>query len=486
MVLGVGGVKALRALGLQPNVYHINEGHAAFLSVERMREYVHAGVPYDTALELIRASTVFTTHTPVPAGHDAFPVGMVEHYLHPLLSQLVYEKDRILELGYDGEKDLFNMTFLAMNTASLRNGVSKLHGHVSRVMFRSFHGNIPVDDVPIGHVTNGVHMQTWLAPELQQLFDRFLPGGWVERQAESAVWESLRLLPDESLLKVHSSLKAKLIDLARRSLQEQRRRNGESEERIREAGTYLNPDALTIGFARRFATYKRANLLFKDLERLNRIVNHPERPVQFIFAGKAHPADHPGQDLIREIYRVSQMDAFKGRIVILENYDMSLARYLVQGVDIWLNNPLRPLEASGTSGEKAAMNGAVNFSVLDGWWEEGYNGTNGWAIEADPHADWHTQEQQNAESLYTNLEREIAPLYYERQEGSPQWAERMKNSIGTLAPVYNTHRMVQDYTEHFYSRTIERFRLMSMDGGEQAARLAGYKKFIREHWGLWR
>ncbi|WP_040952890.1 alpha-glucan family phosphorylase [Gorillibacterium massiliense] len=482
IALGIGGVKALRALGIAPSVYHINEGHAAFLSLERMREYVHSGVPFETALELIRASTVFTTHTPVPAGHDAFSMDLLDKYLDPLLSQLVYERERVIGLGFDQAKNLFNMTFLAMNSASMRNGVSKLHGHVSRMMFRAFHGNIEVDDVPIGHVTNGIHLESWTAPELLEQFNQVFPSDWQERQASPEVWDSLDRLTNSSLWETHHKLKEKLVQFARQNQREQRRRNGESAERIRETDTYLNADVLTIGFARRFATYKRANLLFKDLDRLNRIVNHPSRPVQFIFAGKAHPADIPGQDLIREIYRVSQLNKFRGKIILLENYDINLARYLVQGVDVWLNNPLRPLEASGTSGQKAAMNGVLNFSVLDGWWEEGYNGSNGWAIESDPNANWQEQEQQNAESLYGNLEDKIAPLYYSPGAFPEAWTEAMKRSIRTLAPEYNTHRMVQNYADTFYVPSMDRFQLFQKNRNAAAAALAGFKMMIRHQW----
>lgn len=483
IALGVGGVKALRALKLAPRVYHINEGHAAFLSIERIREYVHAAIPFETALELVRGSTVFTTHTPVPAGHDAFPMDMLERYLEPLLSQLVYERERVVKLGYDPEKNLFNMTYLALNTASYRNGVSKLHGQVSRVMFRNFHGNMPVDDVPIGHVINGVHMETWLASEIGELLDEYFPADWRQNQSDPEMWNALNGVPDEKLWETHGALKRKLIDYARRNVAEQLKRSGEAADRIAEADSFLSPDVLTIGFARRFATYKRANLLFKDLDRLNRIVNHPERPVQFLFAGKAHPADFPGQDLIREIYRVSRLDAFRGKIVLLENYDMDMARHLVQGVDIWLNNPLRPLEASGTSGEKAAMNGAINFSVLDGWWEEGYDRTNGWAIESNPDSDWQAQEQENAESLYRNLEQEIVPLYYGDDGDVPHgWVARMKRSIVTLAPEYNTQRMVQEYASRFYVRTMKRFAELEANDSAGAADLAKYKLMIRDHW----
>ncbi|MCZ8522781.1 MULTISPECIES: alpha-glucan family phosphorylase [Paenibacillus] len=482
ILLGVGGVKALRALGLPTGAYHINEGHAAFLALERIREQLDKGLSFHVALEIIRASTVFTTHTPVPAGHDAFPIGMFEHYFSRLFHDYPQQREEFKELGYDQTNQLFNMTYLAMNASALRNGVSKLHGHVSREMFRGFHGDIDVQEVPIGHVTNGIHLPTWLAPELKALYSRFLPGTWTANQANSDVWKSVELIPDESLWTVHRGLKEKLIMHARSNQREHRRRNSMTAERIEEVREFLNPDALTIGFARRFATYKRANLIFSDLKRLDRLVNDPKRPVQFLFAGKAHPADHPGQELIREIYRVSQMDRFRGKVVLLENYDMNLARYLVQGVDVWLNNPRRPYEASGTSGEKAAMNGVINFSVLDGWWEEGYDGTNGWSIDANNESDFETQERENTESLYRVLEEQIIPLYYSGEGVPSPWVKRMKRSIVTLAPVYNTDRMVMDYTNGSYIPSLQRTQHFVANSNEEATKVADYKRFIRQNW----
>ncbi|MEW9700617.1 alpha-glucan family phosphorylase [Paenibacillus sp. SI8] len=482
ILLGIGGVKALRAIGYYPNVYHINEGHAAFLTLERLRELLHLSLPFHAAVETVRSATVFTTHTPVPAGHDTFSISMLEHHLGPLFQEVSRHKQDIIELGLDRHTGLFNMTHLAMNTAGLRNGVSKLHGQVSREMFREFHGNIDVSEVPIDAITNGVHMDTWTAPEWKELFDRFLPGSWREEQANQHQWQAVELIPDESIWKVHMHLKENMIRYARRNLQEQRKRNGESDSRIEEVRHYLDPKALTIGFARRFATYKRANLIFNNLHRLKKLIHDADRPVQFIFAGKAHPADLPGQELIREIYRVSQKPEFLGKILILENYDMNMARYLVQGVDVWLNNPLRPLEASGTSGQKAAMNGIINFSVLDGWWEEGFNGTNGWAIGSTGEADWAKQEKENTEAIYRILEQEIVPLYYNQGELPHQWVNRMKRSIETLSPVYNTHRMVQDYTELTYLPTAERARRYVDNGYEVATRVADYKQFIRSNW----
>lgn len=482
IVLGIGGVKALRALGIYPNVYHINEGHAAFLTLERLKELLHLGLPFHVAVETVRSATVFTTHTPVPAGHDTFSIEMVEHYLGPLLQQLSRHKQDIVALGLDHHTGRFNMTHLAMNLAGLCNGVSKLHGQVSREMFKEFHGHLDASEVPISSITNGVHMDTWIAPQWKELLDRFLPGSWREEQANKDQWAQIEVIPDESIWNVHGQLKEALIRFARRNLLEQRKRNGESETRIEEVRHYLNPKALTIGFARRFATYKRANLIFNDLYRLKKLINDPDRPVQFIFAGKAHPADYPGQELIREIYRVSQMKEFAGKIVMLENYDINMARYLVQGVDVWLNNPRRPLEASGTSGQKAAMNGVLNFSVLDGWWEEGYNGVNGWAIGSTGVADWAVQEKENTESIYHILEKEIIPLYYNQGNLPRQWISRMKRSIQSLSPIYNTHRMVQDYTELTYLPTAERARLFVANHYDAATKVADYKQFIRNNW----
>lgn len=482
ILLGIGGVKALRALDIYPSVYHINEGHAAFLTFERLRELLQLGLPFHAAVETVRAATVFTTHTPVPAGHDAFPMGMLEYHLSPLFNQLAPFRNDLTALGHDPRTGLFNMTHLALNTSALRNGVSHLHGKVSREMFREFHGHIEPGEVPIDAITNGVHLDTWTAPEWKELLDRYLPGSWKLEQSNPHQWQAVDLISDESIWNVRQQLKTKMIRFARQNVQEQRRRNGESEERIEEVRQYLNPKALTIGFARRFATYKRANLIFNDLYRLKKLVNHPGRPVQFIFAGKAHPADLPGQELIREIYRVSQMKEFLGKIVLLENYDMNMARYLVQGVDVWLNNPRRPMEASGTSGQKAAMNGVLNFSVLDGWWEEGYNGTNGWAIGSAGEADWAAQERENTEAIYRILEQEIIPLYYNQGELPRQWISRMKRSMLSLSPVYNTHRMVRNYAELTYLPTSERAKRFAENGYELATTVADYKRFIRENW----
>lgn len=482
VLLGVGGIRALRALGIPTGAYHINEGHAAFLSFERLREQLDQGLPFHVALEVVRAGTVFTTHTPVPAGHDAFPLPMFDYYFSKLFADYPGLRHDFTRLGFDERKQAFNMTHLAMNTAALRNGVSKLHGHVSREMFREFHGDIDVNEVPIGHITNGVHLNTWLAPELKALFNRFFPGSWQQHQTNPDMWSSLQIVPNESLWNIHSGLKKRLIGLARDNLREQRRRSSLPADKLAEVDGYLSEQALTVGFARRFATYKRARLLFNDLNRLDRLVNNPERPLQFIFAGKAHPADQPGQDMIRDIYQVSQMDRFRGKIVILENYDINLARVLVQGVDVWLNNPRRPYEASGTSGQKAAMNGVLNFSVLDGWWEEGYDGANGWSIHSNDKSDPETQDRENTQSLYHVLEHEIVPLYYSQGEFPSPWVDRMKHSIRTLSPVYNTDRMVMDYTNGTYVPSLVRTQRFVSNHYEEATKVADYKKFVRSNW----
>jgi len=482
ILLGVGGVRALRALKLPTAVYHINEGHAAFQSLERIGEQLEAGVPFHVAVEVIRASSVFTTHTPVPAGHDAFPPQMVEHYFSSLFSRWKEHRPSWMKLGLDHNKPLFNMTHLALNTAALRNGVSKLHGQVSRNMFRAFHGNIDEREVPIGHITNGVHLQSWLAPEMKELFDRFLPGTWINNQANRDLWRAIDIIPAESLWETHMQLKEKMLRYARANLREQRRHNDMPAEKVEEVRGFLSAKALTIGFARRFATYKRATLIFNDLNRLDRLINDPERPVQMLFAGKAHPADQPGQEMIREIFRVSQMDRFKGKIVLLENYDINLARYLVQGVDVWLNNPQRPYEASGTSGQKAAMNGVINFSVLDGWWEEGYDGSNGWSIDGNNGADEKTQQRENTESIYRTLEQQIVPLYYNQGKLPLQWVARMKRSIQTLAPVYNTNRMVMNYTNETYIPSLRRTLAFIANDYDTVTKVADFKQFILSNW----
>jgi starch phosphorylase len=438
-LLGIGGVRALRALGYQPRVWHLNEGHCAFSVLERARELVQQGMTFEQAREAVRATTVFTTHTPVPAGNDTFAFDLIEKYFANFWKQLGITREQFFDLArqYLPWGAEFSMTVLALKFAGAANGVSELHGQVSRKLWHFVWPQRAEHEVPIGHITNGVHTRTWLAVELHHLFDEYFPRGWYERIDDPAMWEHIEKIPDEQLWQVHRALTARLLETVRAR-----------------TGVALSPDALTIGFARRFATYKRATLAFRDPERLKRLLNAPERPVQIIFAGKAHPDDQPGKELIRHIVQLSRQPGFSGKIVFVEDYDINLARALVQGVDVWLNNPRRPLEASGTSGQKAALNGVLNFSVLDGWWCEGYiAGVNGWAIgEARVWDDVSAQDAADAESLYTTLEREIVPLYFARDaDGIPHgWVRMMKNAIKTIAPRFSTMRMVKEYVTRYY------------------------------------
>ncbi|MGB8954186.1 MAG: alpha-glucan family phosphorylase [Tumebacillaceae bacterium] len=461
IILGIGGVRVLRALGLQPDVWHMNEGHVAFLTLERIREYSAEGFSFDTALEAVKASTVFTTHTPVPAGHDEFSFELLGRYFCDYYWQLGVGLEKILSLGRAGDK--FNMTRLALRTSSSVNGVSQLHAAVTRDLFHRWTPDIPPQDVPVAAVTNGIHTATWLAPELKELYENQLCASWSERVSDQFLWDGIAGIPEEQVWAAHQGAKRRMIGrLSFADLE----------------------NTLTVGFARRFATYKRANLLFRDLDRLDRIVNHPERPVCFVFSGKAHPADGPGQNLIRRIAEVSQMERFRGRIYLVENYDMEIASHLVQGVDVWLNTPQKPMEASGTSGQKAGVNGVLNCSVLDGWWAEGYNGGNGWAIEGATHGTRDDKDSVDGDELYRLLEEEIAPLYYQRGECkySPGWVAMMKESIRSITPRFSTARMVGEYRDRLYEPAAERGQRFAANQLEIAGRVGAYKRFIRNHW----
>lgn len=464
MLLGIGGARLLAALGIKPDVWHMNEGHSAFLAFERIRMLSADGVSFETALEAVKASTVFTTHTPVPAGHDVFSIDMIDQYLGDYYWQMGADRDRILALGQmDGA---FNMTRLAVSSSAKVNGVSKLHGEVTRELFHRWMPHIPVQDIPVDSVTNGVHIGTWLADGMKKLYDQHLVSDWAIRTQEVDIWASVREIPATDLWKEHKKAKS---------------------EMVQELGLPLaafGEEPLIIGFARRFATYKRALLIFNDLDRLARILGDAQRPVCLIFAGKAHPADEPGKDLIRRIVELSREDRFKGRVHIVENYAMDKAKKLVQGVDVWLNTPVKPMEASGTSGQKAAMNGVLNCSVLDGWWVEGYNGHNGWAIDGVTEGGSDYQTRQDSETLYRLLEDEIVPLYYKRGERAipTEWVNKMKESIVSLTPVYNTHRMVTDYWNRIYVPATERGRRFRADNFEVASRVGAYKRFIRDNW----
>lgn len=457
IILGVGGVRALRTLGYNPSVWHMNEGHSAFMNLERARELVVAGHSFEEAVHMIRKTTTFTTHTPVPAGNDEFPLWLIDKYFSQLWPQLTLTREQFINLArvqqaWGGEA--FSMPVLAIRLSSHLNGVSELHGRVARRMWKYLWPGKTEDEVPIDYITNGIHTGTWLARRLRHLYTRYLGSDWEERIDDPEIWEKIEDIPDQELWAVRKHLKRKLVAYMRDRVRQQWIYTGIHPVQVIAAGALLDPNVLTIGFARRFATYKRANLVLRDMDRLLQILNRPNMPVQIIFAGKAHPADEPGKLLIQQVYRAVKLAENGGRLVFLEDYDMNLARYLVQGVDVWLNTPRRPNEASGTSGQKAALNGVLNFSVLDGWWREGYNGKNGWAIGTEQdYSDPNQQDQADAESLYDILENEIVPLYYAQRsaDGLPgDWIAMMKESIRTLAPRFSIHRMIKEYISRMY------------------------------------
>lgn len=456
IILGIGGVRALRALGIAPAVCHANEGHSAFLTLERIREFVQAGMTHAEACERVRQSTVFTTHTPVPAGHDVFPLDLIDRYFQGYWDQLGISKDEFFRLGETPECRGygFNMTALAMRMAAHLNGVSREHGRISRSMWQHLWPGLAEDLVPIRSLTNGIHAPTWIAPELNQLYGKCLSPDWANRCDDPALWQRVMDIPDAELWAVRQTMKRKLMSFIR-----ERARGGWINGQLQASqvlarGTLLDPEALTIGFARRFATYKRATLLFRDLDRLKRLLHNRWRPVQIIFAGKAHPADEPGRAFIHEVIRFCNDHQLGGHIAFLEDYDMHSAKYLVQGVDIWLNTPRAPLEASGTSGQKATLNGAVHLSVLDGWWQEGFTGANGWGIQPSSHLnDPQAEDARDAEEIYRILEQEVTPLFYQRDvDGVPRgWLQLVKESIRTTAPKFCTKRMVKEYASLMYA-----------------------------------
>ena len=457
IILGMGGVSLLRRLGLTPTVYHMNEGHSAFLNLELIKNTIkEKQVSFDVARDIASSKTVFTTHTPVPAGNDIFPLDLVEKYFKDFWPRLGLTREEFLKLGMkpcEGLEQGFNMGIFALKIAGKKNGVSKLHGEVSRELFADVWPHIAPSESPITYVTNGIHTCTWLAPKMKELYNKYLMPYWQDNIHEDYVWEKIKTIPDEKMWNVHMERKEKLIALVKENVTRRLRREGVSYEEIIEATSKLKPEALTIGFGRRFATYKRATLIFKDLERITQILNDENRPVQLIFAGKAHPADREGADLIKYIHEISMKPQFKGKIFILENYNIEISRYMVSGVDVWLNNPRRPMEASGTSGQKASVNGVVNFSVLDGWWAEGYNQKNGWTIGNNSEYDsYEAQDQADSQSLYRTLEEKIIPTYYNRENSNiPQkWIGFMKNSILSTGGKYSTARMLVDYTRKLY------------------------------------
>ena len=457
IILGMGGVNVLKRLGLRPTVYHMNEGHSAFLNLEIIKNIIkEKQVSFEVAKDIASSKTVFTTHTPVPAGNDIFPLGLVEKYFKDFWPRLGLTREEFLKLGMkpcEGLEPGFNMGILALKIAGKKNGVSKLHGEVSRELFSEVWPHIPAKESPIAYVTNGIHTCTWLAPRLKELYNKYLMPYWQDNIHDDSTWERIKAIPDDKLWKVHTDRKIKLLALVKENVTNRLRREGVGYDEINEIVSKLNPDALTIGFARRFATYKRATLIFKDIERITQILNDENRPVQLIFAGKAHPADKEGQDLVRYIHEISMKPQFKGKIFLLENYSIEISRYLVSGVDVWLNNPRRPMEASGTSGQKASVNGVVNFSVLDGWWAEGYNQRNGWTIGTNAeYSSYEEQDKADSESMYYTLENKIIPTYYDRDRNgiSKRWMEIMKESIISTGGKYSTARMLVDYTEQLY------------------------------------
>lgn len=456
IVSGIGGMRALKALGISPGVYHLNEGHNAFATLEAVRERMtEDGMSFAAAIREVKSHSVFTTHTPVPAGHDRFDDGLIDEHLGPLRDELGISHDHLMSLGrVDGanHSEPFCMTVLGLRMSRYANAVSSLHGHVSRNMWHTLWPQKSEEEVPIGHITNGVHVSSWMAWQIKTLFERHLPK-WTEDSIDPSVWAGVEDIDPGEIWETHNALKNLLISFVRRRLSRQCRRRFESDDVVDKARSVLDPQILTIGFARRFATYKRATLLFSDLDRLDRLVNAPDRPVQFIFSGKAHPADTPGKEYIQAIANMRNDVRFADRFVFVEDYDINVCRHMVQGVDVWLNNPRRPLEASGTSGQKAVLNGALNLSVLDGWWAEGYNGKNGFGIGVGTqHVNDAITDKRDAESLFNVIEKEVVPLYYDCDEhGLPRgWIKRMANSISTMAWRFSSHRMVADYVHSAY------------------------------------
>jgi len=495
ILLGIGGCRMLEALGIHPTVYHMNEGHSAFLSLELIRNYMERrSLTYAEAKELASASLVFTTHTPVTAGHDYFPPDLIDRYFSEYIPKLSIDRKRFLALGRrnpDDAAESFCMTTLALRMASFSNGVSRLHGQISRQMWHDLWPGVPEDEIPITYITNGVHFQSWISQEMEQLFERYLGPSWREQPAEQTVWRRVESIAAEELWNTHERRRERLVSFTRKKLHAQLQRRGASQAELESIEDALNPDALTIGFARRFATYKRATLLLRDKARLASILNDAKRPVQIIFAGKAHPLDDAGKALIQQIVTLARDPQFRQRMVFLEDYDVSVARYLVQGVDVWLNTPLRPNEASGTSGMKALANGAINLSILDGWWDEAYLDCRaddrlvGWAIgQGEGYADRDYQDQVEAEALYNILERDVVPTFYDRRaDGLPRhWISLMMSSIGSLCPRFNTNRMIREYTERFYLAAHIDHQELAADGDAQAKAHAALKKRIRTAW----
>jgi len=489
IMLGIGGMRALSELNIHPAIYHMNEGHAAFLGLERIRQLVEEeGYPFAVAREAAVAGNVFTTHTPVAAGIDLFPPYLMERYFAGYWPSLTLSKEEFLALGrekQDNPNEPFSMAVLALHLASHANGVSKLHGEVSRRMWQHIWPGLPVEEIPIGHVTNAVHFKSVISGDMAGLYDRYLGPRWAEDPTDERIWQRVAEIPNEEIWRTHERRRERLVAFARRRLRHQLEHRGAPPVEVESAGEVLDPDALTIGFARRFATYKRADLILRDAERLARILDNKECPVQIIFTGKAHPADNEGKEIIRCIVHLARREEFRRRIVFLENYDMNVARYMVQGVDVWLNTPRRPWEASGTSGMKATANGAINLSILDGWWAEAYDINTGWAIgRGEDYEDYNYQDDVESNSLYDLLEKEVVPLFYHREaDGLPRgWISRMKTAMQAICPFFNSHRMVTDYVGKHYMPAIAEYAALTADDLAQAKRLAQWKAQIAKYW----
>ena len=488
ILLGIGGILTLKALGIKKDVYHCNEGHAALINVQRICDYVATGLTFDQAIELVRASSLYTVHTPVPAGHDYFDEGLFGKYMGGYPSRMGITWDDLMDLGRNnpGDKgERFCMSVFACNTSQEVNGVSWLHGKVSQEMFSSIWKGYFPEESHVGYVTNGVHFPTWSATEWKELYFKYFNENFWFDQSNPKIWEAIYNVPDEEIWKTRMTMKNKFVDYIRKSFRDTWLKNQGDPSRIVSLMDKINPNALLIGFGRRFATYKRAHLLFTDLDRLSKIVNNPDYPVQFLFTGKAHPHDGAGQGLIKRIIEISRRPEFLGKIIFLENYDMQLARRLVSGVDIWLNTPTRPLEASGTSGEKALMNGVVNFSVLDGWWLEGYREGAGWALtEKRTYQNQEHQDQLDAATIYSILETEILPLYYARNKKgySEGWIKVVKNSIAQIAPHYTMKRQLDDYYSKFYCKLAKRFQTLAANDNAKAKEIAAWKEEVVAKW----
>ena len=489
IVLGIGGVRALQKLQITPNVYHMNEGHSAFLALERIRLAMEAhNLTFTQALELTRAGNVFTTHTPVPAGIDKFSKELIDKYFTNYLAKLGINKTEFYNLGGIDSKtaeDKFSMAVLAINFASHINGVSKLHGKVSSKMWEHLWPGIPVNENPIRSITNGVHLMSYISGELSGLFDRYVGPNWKKKPADLSIWKRIEKIPVEELWRTHERRRERLVAFARKRLKSQLKHRGALSSEIDHVDDILDPEALTICFARRFATYKRAALLFHDPDRLSKILTNKEFPVQIIYAGKAHPKDEPGKQLIKKIIHLSQNEELRQHIVFLENYDIEVARYLVQGSDVWLNTPRRPLEASGTSGMKAAMNGVINCSILDGWWDEAYNRNVGWAIgKGETYDDLEYQDKVESQALYNLLENEVVPLFYKQGKNNipREWVEMMKNTMAEICPAFNTNRMIRNYTDWFYVPAFKNYEILFGENQTKAKELATWKDKLNNNW----